>query len=169
MITLSSAVGASKGFSAGETVGLLTAFNLASGVSRLLMGYLSDRIGRRVSMSVMSAAGGAAYLCLPYSEAVGAVAVLAAVIGFAFGTLFTVSAPLAVECFGMEHFGPILGLVFTAYGYLAGILGPWLSGALVDRAGGDPAWACAYLGAFCLLSSVIVLGVKPQRGMPSVE
>ena len=41
---------------------------------------------------------------------------LAAVIGFAFGTLFAVTAPLTGDCFGLANFGAIFGLIFTAYG-----------------------------------------------------
>jgi OFA family oxalate/formate antiporter-like MFS transporter len=50
----------------------------------------------------------------------------------AFGTLFSVSAPLVGDCFGMDHFGSIIGLIFTAYGFVAGIIGPWFTGRLLD-------------------------------------
>jgi MFS transporter, OFA family, oxalate/formate antiporter len=161
LITFSFALGAHKRFTPEGTVALLTTFNLSSGVSRLAMGYLSDRSGRRVTLALAFALAGAAYLGLSVADGVLATATLAAVIGLAFGTLFTVSAPLVVECFGAAHFAAVLGLVFTAYGYLSGVLGPWWTGVLVDRAAGDPTAACFYLAALCALTSVFVLGVKP--------
>ena len=88
--------------------------------------------------------------------------VLAAVIGFAFGTLFAVSAPLAVDCFGLAHFGAIFGLVFTAYGFLAGPLGPSLSGYLLDATGADFTIVFSYLGFFCLLASLSIRRVRPS-------
>ncbi len=57
----------------------------------------------------------------------------AAVVGFAFGTLFAVSAPLTTDCFGITHFGAISGLVFTVYGFVAGPLGPLAGRASARR------------------------------------
>jgi OFA family oxalate/formate antiporter-like MFS transporter len=37
----------------------------------------------------------------------------------------------------MDHFGAIFGLVFTAYGFVSGIIGPWLCGHLLDITGGN--------------------------------
>jgi MFS family permease len=150
-----------RGVPLATAVFVLTCFNLANGGSRLVVGFLSDRVGRRPVLCAGSLCAGAAYLALPGAETLGATAALAAVVGVAFGTLFTVSAPLAVECFGPAHFGAVLGLVFTAYGYFSGLLGPWLSGVLLDRAGGDPTVPCLYLGALCFASALLVLGVRP--------
>jgi hypothetical protein len=57
----------------------------------------------------------------------------------------------------------VYGLVFTAYGFLSGALGPFLSGLTVDLAGGDPAPACAYLALFCLASALLVWGITPRK------
>ncbi|MBE0617577.1 MAG: MFS transporter, partial [Proteobacteria bacterium] len=170
MVTLAVPLGLSKGATFGAALIVLTAFSLANGLSRLVVGFLSDRIGQRSSLCAASLAAGVAYLALPAVGGLTATAVLAAVVGVAFGTLFTVSAPLAVECFGSTHFGTIFGLVFISYGFLAGLLGPWLSGVVLDRAAGDPFLACWYLGPFCLAAAALVLGVRrrPGREKPSV-
>ena len=90
--------------------------------------------------------------------------ILAAVIGFAFGTLFAVSAPLATDCFGLKHFGAIFGLVFTAYGFVSGVLGPSLSGYLLDITHGNFVIVFAYLGIFCILSGIFIrFVVRPDR------
>ncbi len=91
--------------------------------------------------------------------------VLSATIGFAFGTLFVMSAPLAVDCFGIRHFGAIFGLVFTAYAFVAGPLGPWLSGHLLDLTGGDFTVVFGYLGSCYFVAAVLIWFVRPpQRG-----
>ncbi|MHB8763694.1 MAG: MFS transporter [Deferrisomatales bacterium] len=161
MVSLAAAVGRQKGLGAEAAVGLLVAFSLGNGLSRLVMGTLSDRVGRTRTLSATFLAAGLAYLVLPHAAGAGPTAALAAAVGVAFGTLFAVSAPLAVECFGPAHFGAVFGLVFTAYGFVSGALGPWLSGYLLDATSGDLVLVCGYLGALCLLAGGLVLGVRP--------
>jgi MFS transporter, OFA family, oxalate/formate antiporter len=162
MVTLSTAFGLHRGFGLESAVIILTAFNLTNGLSRLVSGILSDYLGRNLTMSATFFAAAISYLLLPHMSDLTILAVLAAVIGFAFGTLFAVSAPLATECFGMTHFGAIFGLIFTAYGFVAALLGPSLSGHLLDLTNGGFGWVFLYLGAFCLISSVLIWFVVPS-------
>ncbi len=115
---------------------------------------------------VMSA--GLAYVLLPHLDGLAVWAVLAAVVGFAFGTLFAVSAPLATDCFGMAHFGAIFGLVFTAYGFVAGPLGPWLSGHVLDSTQGNFQVVFTYLGVFFFASAVLIWFARPPKGVAVV-
>jgi OFA family oxalate/formate antiporter-like MFS transporter len=115
-----------------EAVFLLTAFNFTNGSSRVISGYLSDYIGRKLTLSCSFAAAGVAYFLIEQTGSLLVWLVLFAAIGYAFGTMFAVSAPLVGECFGMKHFGAIIGMIFTAYGFVAGIIGPWLTGQLLD-------------------------------------
>ncbi|MBM3299657.1 MAG: MFS transporter [Deltaproteobacteria bacterium] len=163
MITLSTAYGLSKGYMLESAVIILTAFNLASGLSRLIGGILSDLVGRNLVMSSAFFASGLAYLVLPHVDHIIALAMLAIVIGFAFGTLFAVSAPLTVDCFGILHFGAIFGLVVTGYGFVAGPLGPSLSSYILDATRGNFTVVFSYLGTFCLLSGFLVQLVRPPR------
>ena len=163
MVTLSIAYGLSKGFPMESAVIVLTAFNITNGGSRIIMGFLSDRVGRNLAMSLTFLAAGAAYFLLPHADTLAVLAVLAAVIGFAFGTLFAVSAPLATDCFGLDHFGAIFGLNFTAYGFVSGVLGPSLSGYLLDITEGNFTVVFSYLGAFCILSGILIRFVTPSR------
>jgi len=168
MVTLSVTFGLSRGLQMGEAVLILTAFNLANGLSRLISGYLSDLLGRNLMMSVTFLLAGAAYLCFVQVHLPLLYALLALVVGFAFGTLFSVSAPLVSDCFGLEHFGAILGFVFTAYGFLSGIIGPSLSGYLLDTTGGNFGIVFGYLGAFCFAAGILVLFVRPPRSQKLV-
>lgn len=160
MIVLSTDFALSRGYPIGQAVLMLMAFNLANGLSRLISGYLSDLLGRQRTMSATFLLAGLAYILLPHGEALGTYLPLAACVGFAFGTLFAVSAPLVSDCFGMENFGAIFGLIFTAYGFLAGAIGPALSGLLLDLTGGDFSVVFSYLGGFCLVASALILMVR---------
>lgn len=166
MVTLSVAFGLARGFSRESAVLLLTAFNLTNGLSRVLTGFLSDIVGRNLTLSLTFFAAACAYLALPHSNTFGTAAVLVAVIGFSFGTMFSVSAPLVSDCFGLKHFGAVFGLVFTAYGFLAGILGPSLSGYLLDLTAGNFLPVFTYLGTFCILSGFFIRMVVPPLRPP---
>ncbi len=163
MVTLSTTFGLSRGFDLESAVVILTAFNLTNGLSRLITGYLSDIIGRNSTMSFTFFAAGAAYLSLPFIGGLTGLAILAAIIGFGFGALFAVSAPLAMDCFGVKHFGAIFGLVFTAYGFVAGFIGPSVSGYVLDATNGNFHAVFTYLGLFCLCSALFIRFVLPPR------
>lgn len=161
MVTLATNFGLSLGLDLERAVVILAVFNMGSSGSRLLMGWLSDSIERTMAMSWAFVAGGLAYLALPWLDGLWGPALLAGVVGFAFGTLFAVSAPLVVDCFGPLNFGEIFGLVFTSYGLLSGFLGPSLGGWLLDITGGDFVLVFSYLGALALSGGVLVRLVRP--------
>ncbi|RLI83349.1 MFS transporter [Archaeoglobales archaeon] len=160
MVSLSVPLGESKGLTAQSAVLVLTSFNLTNGASRLISGVISDRFGRNNIMSLSFLLAGIAYFLLLQPLNPLLVYIFTACIGFAFGTMFAVSAPLASDCFGLKHFGAIFGLVFTAYGFIAGIIGPSLSGYILDFTG-DFTLVLMYLGIFCLVSSLLIRMVKP--------
>ncbi len=166
MTLLSTEYGLFLGFSLPSAILILTAFNLTNGMSRLISGILSDRFGRNQVMSLAFLAAAFAYFVLLWAHALEACTLLAAVVGFSFGTLFSVSAPLVADCFGLEHFGAIFGLTFAAYGFVAGPLGPTLSGYLLDVTGDNFFLVFLYLGVFCMLASLCIRRVAPpQRGL----
>ena len=163
MLVLATGFGLARGLGLSQAVVLLTAFNVTNGCGRLISGYYSDRIGRPRTMSMSFACAGVAYLIMPHLSGLWLWAALAAVIGFAFGTLFAVSGPLAGDCFGMAHFGAIFGLVFTAYGFVAGPLGPWLTGHILDVTQGNYTIVFSYLGLLYVGAAGIILLVRPWR------
>jgi OFA family oxalate/formate antiporter-like MFS transporter len=156
MIPLSTSFGLARELGLNQAVLILTAFNLANGLSRPASGYLSDIIGRNVMMSLAFMGGACGYFLMPLLNGLAGWCILAAFVGYGFGTLFAVSAPLAVDCFGLTHFGAILGLVFTGYGFVAGPLGPWLSGLVLDATGGNFGMVFGYLGSFYVISAIVI-------------
>jgi OFA family oxalate/formate antiporter-like MFS transporter len=163
MLVLATGFGLARGLNLSQAVVLLTAFNLTNGGGRLVSGFFSDRWGRSRTMAISFTCAAIAYICMPHLEGILLWSILAAVIGFAFGTLFAVSAPLAGDCFGMLHFGAIFGLIFTAYGFLSGPLGPWLSGYILDVTQNNYTFVFSYLGIMYLVSAVLIILVRPWR------
>jgi MFS transporter, OFA family, oxalate/formate antiporter len=163
MTILATAYGLFLGFPLSSAILILTSFNLTNGMSRLISGLLSDRFGRNQVMSLAFLAAGLAYFALPWADGLGACALLAAVVGFSFGTLFSVSAPLVADCFGLQHFGAIFGMTFAAYGFVAGPLGPALSGYLLDVTGDNFFLVFMYLGIFSLLAGLCIRQVVPPQ------
>jgi len=163
MLVLATGYGLARGLSLSQAVVLLTGFNLTNGSGRLVSGFFSDRLGRNRTMAFSLTGAAIAYLVMPHLEGIWLWTALAAVIGFAFGTLFAVTAPLVGDCFGMAHFGAIFGLIFTAYGFLSGPLGPWLSGYILDLTRGNYTIVFSYLGLMYLASAGLILMVRSRR------
>jgi len=162
MVTLSTLFGLKMGLSMEQAVLILAAYGLMNGLSRIISGYLSDHIGRKVTMVSAFAIGGCAYILMPHANGLILWAIMAACVAYAFGTLFAVSAAMATDCFGLKHFGAIYGLIFTAYGFFAGPLGPWLGGKILDVTGGNFTIVFSYLGGFYLLAGALISLVGAQ-------
>ncbi len=161
MVTLATPFGIARGLPLKEAVLILTAFNLTNGTGRLISGYLSDFMGRSRTICLAFILSGTAYLLMDHLTGLGAWAVLAALVGFGFGTQFAVAAPLITEIFGMRYFADIFGLLFTGYGFFAGISGPWLSGYLLDLYPGDFRLVFNCLACFFFLSAILISFTRP--------
>ena len=161
MITLSTSYAVSLGL-LGITV--LTTFNITNGVSRIIAGTLSDIIGPQKTGALAFLIAAAGYFALPHSNNLILIALFAAMVGYGFGTLFAVTPPLASGIFGLKYFGMIFGLIFTAYGFIAGPAGPALAGFVLDFTGGNFTAVFTYLAIFCLLAAILIMMVKqPDR------
>jgi len=162
MVTLSTLFGIKMGLAMEQAVIILAAYGLMNGLSRIISGYLSDHIGRKITMVTAFLIGGHAYIFMPHFNGLIIWSIMAACVAFAFGTLFAVSAAMATDCFGMKHFDSIFGLIFTAYGFFAGPFGPWLAGRILDLTGGNFTIVFNYLGGFLLIAGVLISFVSVQ-------
>lgn len=163
MVTLSVGFGLSKEFPINSAILILTSFNVTNGLSRLITGYLSDRVGRNLTMSFSFLLAGCAYFLMPYANMLFIITICAVIIGFSFGTLFAVSAPLVSDYFGLKHFGSIFGLIFTAYGFFASLIGPTLGGYVLEITEGNYAFVFSYLGMFSIISAFLIRLITPPK------
>jgi OFA family oxalate/formate antiporter-like MFS transporter len=154
--------GLKNGLTMTQAVLILTAFNITNGLSRFVSGYLSDITGRKQILGGSFLVAGLVCFAFPHVAGLFIWAVFAALIGFSFGALHSVTAPLVSDCFGMENFGQIFGMVFTAFGFVSGALGPWLGGFLLDVSGGNFTLVFAYLGILLTVSVFLIWIVSPR-------
>ncbi len=164
LIVLASSLGKHLGYGIRQYVYILTAFNVLNGIGRIICGRLADKYCKQKIMACIFSMAGLAYMLMAYSGSIYFVSFLACFVGLAFGGLFTVSAPLVTEVFGLENFGRIFGLVFTAYGFLAGFLGPWMSGMILDATGSDYRIVFTIFAAFYFVSSILIMKIsRPEK------
>ncbi len=162
LIVLTSSFGLKLGYGITRYVYILTAFNILNGIGRLVCGRLSDRYPKQKILMIVYLMASGAYFLLPHFQNLYMISFLSCFIGLAFGGMFTVSAPLVTEVFGLENFGKVFGLVFTAYGFCAGFLGPWLSGVILDATRSDFRVVFTLFACFYLISAILILKVKKQ-------
>lgn len=143
----------------GTAMGLFYA--LANGFGRILWGKVSDVIGRRNALALMTAIQGVTMIAFLYAAGseIG-LYVGATIIGFNFGGNFPVIAAITADYFGNRNVGTNFPLVFLAYG-VGGSVGPILGGI----AGDAQAWVWSFLpaGIACIVAAVVALFLVPPK------
>ncbi|MGB3866399.1 MAG: MFS transporter, partial [Xanthobacteraceae bacterium] len=141
------------GFSSTLAVWALGAVSLLGIPGQILMGHLSDRIGREWIWTI---SGFGFIVCfgaligLAYVPSIWLVYLMIVTQGFiGYGTT-AVMAAVVVEIFEGRHYGSIFGTIMLA-GLAGGAAGPWLTGLLHD-------WYGDYIGAFSLAIAFSLLG-----------
>jgi MFS family permease len=153
---------ANAGLTTETAVAWLAIFN---GLGRILWGMISDRIGRKTAIVIMSLAQGAAmlmtYHVFIHTGLTTGLIVAACLIGFNYGGIFALFPAITADYFGNKEVGRNYGWIFSAYG-VAGIVGPLLAGIFKDAAAGGASpigWMTPFLiaGVSCLIGGVIML------------
>lgn len=139
-------------------------YAIFNGVGRIAWGSVSDLIGRRNAIVLMTLLQGVVMLMtyhvfISFGSATGFI-VAAALIGFNFGGNFALFPAATADYFGNRNVGTNYGWVFTAYG-VAGIAGPLLAGHFKDMAQGvamPGVWMTPFIvaGVACLFAAAIV-------------
>jgi len=133
-------------------------FSLANGIGRIGWGFLSDRLGRKPSIIVMSAVQGIVVIAFPYMAGTPGLLYLGAtLIGFNFGGNFALFPTMTADTFGTRFIGMNYGWVFLSYG-IGGILGPIMGGVLGDM--GNFPLAFTISGVLCLIAAAIIAMVR---------
>jgi OFA family oxalate/formate antiporter-like MFS transporter len=134
-------------------------FSLANGLGRILWGTLSDNLGRKTSIIIMTATQG--ILLIAFTFMAGSEMLLyvgATLIGFNFGGNFALFPTITADTFGAKNVGQNYPFVFLAYG-VGGIVGPILGGLLGDM--GNFPLAFTISGIAVLVGTVLTILVKP--------
>lgn len=126
-------------------------FSLANGIGRIAWGELSDFLGRRRSVIILTAAQGVLLLLFTtMASSAGLLYLAAALIGFNFGGNFAIFPSITADAFGNRSVGLNYPWVFLSYG-AGGIVFPILGGWLGDL--GNFPLAFTICGVACLVGA----------------
>ena len=147
-------------------------YAIFNGVGRIAWGSISDRIGRKTTITLMAALQGLTMLMTYHVfisfGLVNGFIVAAALVGFNYGGAFALFPAITADYFGNKNVGSNYGWMFTAYG-VAGLAGPLLAGYFKDAAQGasqPSVWMAPFMiaGGVCLLGAVIMaFTTRPTR------
>jgi OFA family oxalate/formate antiporter-like MFS transporter len=150
-----------KSMQAAVAVSTLGIFNA---VTRILIGAVADKVGTRVSFLVIFIAQVVAMALLyPTGSSALWLSVVAALIGWNYGAMFTLFPATCLQYYGPSSQGANYGLLFTAFG-LAGFCGPYVGGLLKDTTG--TYYTPFIVGAVVVAVSVIIsFIIKPPAAV----
>ncbi|MBN1104848.1 MAG: MFS transporter [Deltaproteobacteria bacterium] len=134
---------------------LLAVIGVSGAVGKLVLGPISDFVGRvKVMMlcGVLIAAGG---LGFAYAREFVVLLLFTVVFGIGYGTIWPVFAASARDLFSKEYAGSIVGL-WTVYHGLGSIVAPVLAGWTIDVTG-TYFWAFILTVTSAILSSLLLL------------
>lgn len=134
-------------------------YAITNAIGRIAWGVISDHLGRKYSIILMSASQGLMMMLFyPIAQYEWGLYIGAALIGFNFGGNFALFPAAAADYFGTHSVGANYPRVFLGYG-IGGILGPILGGFMGDR----KLWLAAFIpaGIVCLLAAIVTTRLKP--------
>jgi sugar phosphate permease len=153
-----------RGHSQAEAAGIISLVLTISIVGRLLMGWLADRVPRKLVMVLIYLLVAAAIpLLLVRTAAPGAATLylFAAIFGLGLGGEYLIIPLMAGELFGVAVLGRVMGIVLTADG-VAEATAPMLVGYLRDRTG-------SYNTGFFLLIGIALAGAAAISFLPAAR
>ncbi len=115
--------------------GAPSALAIANAAVRIMVGPIADKFGTKQLFVVLFALQAVAFLALfPMGKSAAMLALIAAVVGWNYGAMFTLFPATLLSYFGPSAQGSNYGLLFTAWG-VAGFCGPYLGGKLQAMSG----------------------------------
>ncbi len=147
------------GLSDAQADGALALLALFNALGRIVWGTMSQRLGARRTLVVVSFLQAAMVLALvELGSREWTLGLAACWVGFQFGGNLALFPLLTAEFFGTRNLGANYALVFTGYG-VGGVLGPLLAGSVWDLLG-SYRWAFLPAAGGCLLAMLLAVLVR---------
>ena len=143
---------------AAATVGLVGGFSI---IGRIVIGIVSDKIGRRIALVVIYSILVAALISLIWIKTTYLLIPWVFVFGFCYGAMFVAIWGLIADLFGRKSVSGILGAVATGAG-IGGFLGPWLAGYIFDASQSYEHAFISFAGLF-LFAIILSLLIRPIK------
>lgn len=155
------AIGKSAGF--GEAAGLvvlaITLSRITNGLGRVFAGWLSDRIGRPLTMGIFYLLMGLTLFALRATgSSPAAFLVLSILFTFFWGPIFVLNPAAVGDYYGSEHSGINYGILYSAKA-AGGVFAGFVAGALAARTG---SWTLDFYlaGGMAVLAGLIAFTLR---------
>src|SRR6476646_9743715 len=162
--------GKEMGF-AGGIVALAMSFKaIVNGTGRGVIGWISDRVGRRDTLIIVCVVLGLAQFAVYFSGSIGSMPLflLASMVsGFGGGAIFPLFAAMTADYFGENNNATNYGLVYSSK-LVSGLVGAGLGAVVVDTWGYGAAFGIAgSVGIACAFLSVLLRQPKLKERTPA--
>jgi MFS family permease len=131
------------GFGEQTGVVVLMIIGIITGLARIVVGAMSDRIGRFRTFVACSITMAAATIGLSVTASFVGLVVFAIVFGVAYGGNGALVSPLTADLFGHANPNAVFGLVSLSFA-VSGIIAPWGAGVVYDLFG---TYVLAFIGS----------------------
>jgi MFS family permease len=145
-----------KGFTAGEAAVVLSLIGVALMLGRVVLGVLSDRIGRKRTATICALCMAGMMLWLLWADELWMLYLFALVFGFAYGGMGPSMAALVGDTFGLQRIGAILGVLDVGFGTGAAI-GPAIGGLVFDTS--NSYYPAFIYGIAAMLAVALLIGL----------
>ena len=126
---------------------------LANMCGRIGFGFIYDKLKGWNSLLLLMVINGASMLMLTQAKSLPFFILCVVLVGFSFGGLLVVFAPMVRMIFGSKYYNSNYGLIFIGYG-IGAFIGPKISASFYDSTG---AYTFGFIGSACLALAAIVL------------
>lgn len=148
------------GISAIEAAGVLSLIGGMNILGRLIMGWASDRIGRKTSAIICVLIDAGALIWLIWSKDLWMFYLFAAAFGLGYGGLTPSLFPLLGDIFGLRNLGVIMGVLDIGWA-IGSAIGPALGGLVFDV---TKSYFLAFVaGAVIMLVMAIIIAFLPGQ------
>ena len=126
---------------------------LANMCGRIGFGFIYDKLKGWNSLLLLMVINGASMLMLTQAKSLPFFILCVVLVGFSFGGLLVVFAPMVRMIFGSKYYNSNYGLIFIGYG-IGAFIGPKISASFYDSTG---AYTFGFIGSACLALAALVL------------
>jgi MFS family permease len=154
-------LGLDRGYSQGDAARIISLVLTCSIAGRLLMGWLADRVAKKLVMLLIYLLVAGAIPLLFLASSRWAMYVFAAMFGLGLGGEYLIIPLMAAELFGVSVLGRVMGIIVTADG-VAEAVSPMLVGYLRDTTG-------SYDVGFTVLIAVALAGAAAVTGVGRIR
>lgn len=138
---------------------------LANMCGRIGFGFIYDKLKGWNSLILLMVINGASMLMLTQAKSLPFFIVCIVLVGFSFGGLLVVFAPMVRMVFGSKYYNSNYGLIFIGYG-IGAFVGPKISASFYDSTG---VYTYGFVGSACLAAAAIVLIVVAKNMYKKME